>query len=78
LLETRKAILHGWPNVGDSLDTQGEVILASEVREFARRLPRVLTAREHLATALVQHLQKRTPKDPVQHDVLNRTYELTR
>jgi len=74
LLETRKVILHGWLNVADSLDLQGELILASEVRQFARHLPRVLTDREHLA----QHLMQRTPKEPVQHDVLNRTYELTR
>ena len=78
LLETRKAILHGWLNVADSLDIQGEVILASEVRQFARHLPRVLTDREHLATALVQHLQRRTPREAAQEDVQNRTHELTR
>ncbi len=62
LLETRKAVLHGWLNVADSLDLQGEDILASEERQFARHLPRVSTDREHLATALVQHLKQRTPQ----------------
>jgi len=78
LVETRKAILHGWLNVADSLDLQGEVILASDVRQFARHLPRVLTDRERVAVAFAQHLEQRSLTEPVQQDVRNRTQELMR
>jgi hypothetical protein len=41
LLETPKVITHGWLDVADALDAQGEASLAREVRHFARHLPRV-------------------------------------
>jgi hypothetical protein len=51
LLETRKAIARSWLNVADSLDLQGQAVLAGEVRLFARYLPRVMTDRERVAFA---------------------------
>jgi hypothetical protein len=57
LLETRTAVIHGRLNIAAILDIQGEVTLAGEVRHFARHLPRVLTDREHVAAALVEHFQ---------------------
>jgi hypothetical protein len=59
LLDTRKAVLNAWLNVADSLDAQGDHILASHGRQFARHLPRVLTDGEHIAAALVAHSQQR-------------------
>ena len=56
LVETRKAITHGWLDVDDALDAQGKVSLAEEARHFARHLPRVLTDKERLAVTLVRHV----------------------
>jgi hypothetical protein len=69
-LETRKAITHGWLNVADSLDAQGETSLAGEVRHFARHLPRVLTDNESVAAALVQHFANKclTPPSEIARD----------
>lgn len=59
LFETRKAILSAWLNVADSLDIQGDHTLASDLRHFARRLPRVLRDGERIAAALVAHSPQR-------------------
>jgi hypothetical protein len=64
LLETRKVITDGWLNVADALDTQGEALLANEVRHFARHLPRVLTDKERVAVAFVQHLANTRQTSP--------------
>ena len=56
LLETCKVITDGWLNIADPLNAQGEDLLANEVRHFARHLPRVLTDKERVAVALVQHV----------------------
>lgn len=57
LLETRKAVVANWMKIAETLDGQGEVVLAGDVRYFAARLPRVLTDTERLATQFVQHLR---------------------
>jgi hypothetical protein len=56
LRETRKAITHGWLDVADALDAHGEASLAGKVRHFARHLPRVLTDKERVPAALLQHV----------------------
>lgn len=56
MLQTRKAITHGWLGLTSALDAQGEATLAGEVRNFARHLPRVLTDKERFAVALVLHV----------------------
>jgi hypothetical protein len=56
LVQTRKALLAYWATIADSLDAQGEVLLAGEVRQFAARLPLVLTDRERVAALIVRHL----------------------
>lgn len=78
LLETRKAVLHGWLSIADTLDTQGEPILAGEVRYFARHLPRVLTDSEHIASALVEHSQTQPTKEPAPEHARDRDMERTR
>jgi hypothetical protein len=57
LVQTRKALLAHWSNIADSLEVQGEVVLAGEVRQFAARLPAVLTDRERIAAELIRHLK---------------------
>jgi len=76
--ETRKAVLHAWLNIADSLDIQGEPILACDVRHFARHLPRVLTDREHVAAALVAHFQQWPAKEATPNDTRDKTREFTR
>jgi len=58
LAETRKAVVAGWMGVAATLDAQGEISLAGDVRYFAKHLPPVLTDRERLAAAFVQHMQR--------------------
>jgi hypothetical protein len=61
------AITHGWLNVANTLDAQGETSLASEVRHFARHLPRVLTDKEHVAVAILKHLANTQHAPPREH-----------
>ncbi len=56
LIETRKAVVTNWMKIADTLDRQGEVSLAGNVRYFAKHLPPVLTDIEGLAGKFVQHL----------------------
>lgn len=56
LVETRKAVVANWMKIADTLDRQGEVVLAGDVRYFAKHLPPALTDTERLATKFAQHL----------------------
>lgn len=56
LAETRKAVTANWMKVAETLDRQGEVILAGDVRYFAKHLPPALTDAEKLAAKFVEHL----------------------
>jgi hypothetical protein len=53
LVETRRAVVAGWMGVAATLDAQGEITLAGDVRYFAKHLPPVLTDRERLAATLI-------------------------
>jgi hypothetical protein len=64
LVETRKAVIANWNATADILDAQAESTLASEVRYFARHLPRVLTDRERLATQFLQFMAAKDPTEP--------------
>jgi hypothetical protein len=78
LLETRKSVVNGWLAIADGLDVQGEVVLAGDVRHFARHLPRVLTDREIVAKGLLDHLGRRLHKGPVSEVTRMRREEFTR
>lgn len=78
LLETRKSVVNGWLDIADGLEVQGEIVLAGAVRYFARRLPRVLTDREIVAKALLDHLGRRLHNGPVSGVTRMRTEEFTR
>lgn len=56
LLETRKAVVAGWIKIAATLDAQGEIVLAGDVRYFAEHLPPVLTDRERLAADFIRHV----------------------
>ena len=54
--------MHAWRNVADTLDLQGEVVLAGEVRSFARHLPIAQTDNEELAERVARFLGVNAPK----------------
>ena len=56
LVETRRAVVANWMKIADTLDRQGEVSLAGDVRHFAKHLPPALTDTERLAAKFAQHL----------------------
>ncbi|MGH7226958.1 MAG: relaxase/mobilization nuclease domain-containing protein [Gemmataceae bacterium] len=56
LVETRRAVVANWMAIADTLDRQGEVVLAGDVRYFAKQLPPALTDTERLAAKFVQYL----------------------
>lgn len=76
LLATRKAIVDGWRRVAETLDAQGEIVLAGDVRYFATHLPSVLTDRERLAMDIVAHDKARRPTEEPQ--VRQRSLDLER
>jgi MobA/VirD2-like, nuclease domain len=63
LVETRMALIGAWSKIADTLDLQGEVQLATDVRHFARRLPTVRTDAQSIADRFAQHLRSRTAKN---------------
>jgi hypothetical protein len=69
LLETRKSVVSAWIRAAEVLDAQGEVILAGEVRYFAKHLPPVLTDRQHLAAQFLRFKEQQRrvkPESPAQ------------
>lgn len=59
LEETRERVVAGWMNVPGTLDAQGELSLAGDVRGFASKLLPVLTDRERLAARFVRYVNDR-------------------
>jgi hypothetical protein len=55
LVQTRKTLVGQWMTAADIWDRQGELTLLREVRNFARRLPQVLTDRERLTVDYIRH-----------------------
>jgi len=78
LVETRKAVLAGWEGVAKALDDQGEIVLAGDVRYFAKRLPPVLTDRERLAVELIERTRRAAGKSPREDRMRDRERERTR
>jgi len=78
LLETRQAVVASWMRIASTLDAQGEIILAGDVRYFASHLPRVLTDRERLAEEWVRFLKQHRAKTRRDDRVRERTLEMTR
>lgn len=66
LLEGRKAVIAGWMSIAAKLDAQGEIILAGDVRWFAKNLPPALTDRERLAMDFLRHVNRRTKERPAE------------
>jgi Relaxase/Mobilisation nuclease domain len=79
LAETRKAVVAGWKALADALNAQGEIVLASEVRTFATRLPPVLTDRERLAAEFIRHIKaERSARVRADERIRGRADERTR
>jgi hypothetical protein len=55
LIETRKELVGHWIRIAETLDAQGEIELAGDVRYFAHNLPSMLTHKERLATQFTEH-----------------------
>jgi hypothetical protein len=55
LVETRKAIEHGWCATGDILAALGHRVLASQVQRFAGEMPAPWTDREQMAREIQRH-----------------------
>jgi hypothetical protein len=62
-LATRDALLGHWERVADTLDLQGEIELAGDVRVFAQRLPAVITDKERIAAQLLRHVKGNLVRD---------------
>ena len=78
LHETRMAVVTGWMGIADTLDTQGEIVLAGDVRYFASHLPPVLTDRERLAHEFIQHLKATSAHSRGEDPVRDRDAERSR
>jgi len=76
LQETRSAVMAGWMRIAETLEKQGEIILAGDVRYFAKHLAPVLTDRERLAQEFIRHL--RTTSATARGEDLTRNRELER
>lgn len=79
LAETRKAVVTAWMNVAATLDAQEEIILAGDVRWFAKNLPLVVTDRERLATDFIRYAKaQRSARERGEDVVRNRAPERSR
>lgn len=79
LAETRKAIIAGWEGVAATLDAQGKIELAGDVRYFAKHLPPVRTDRERLAEDFIRHVEAaRTSKREREDKERDRAIERSR
>lgn len=63
LVETRKVLLAQWEQVARTLDAQGEIVLAGDVRYYAKNLPPVLTDRERIASDFISFLKEERDKE---------------
>ena len=79
LIETRKSLVSAWMKAAEVLDSQGEIILAGDVRYFASHLPPVLTDRQQLAKQFIGFIER---ERGIERDALGRgkpkDYDLTR
>jgi hypothetical protein len=78
LHETRRALVTGWMGVADTLDTQGEIVLAGDVRYFAKHLPPVLTDRERLAQDFIRYVMATSARARTEELDRNREAERSR
>jgi hypothetical protein len=79
LVQTLKTLVEQWMAAAAILDKQGEITLAREVRNFGKRLPKVLTDRERLTVDYVRHKQERAKTSSQRNTRVRETdLELTR
>jgi hypothetical protein len=78
LHERRRAVVTGWMRIADTLDTQGEIVLAGDVRYFAKHLPAVLTDRERLAQNVIRYAKATSARARTKELERNREAERSR
>ena len=79
IAKTRQGVVAGWLGAAALLDRQGETGLASEVRQFVKNLPPVLTDRERIAVELIHYVRAQRPvRTQDDRPVHERTPERTR
>ena len=78
LHETRRTVVTGWMGIAAALDAQGEIVLAGDVRYFAKHLPPVLTDRERLAQGLIRHVEVTSARARGEDPERNRDAERSR
>lgn len=71
LIQTRAALSAVWQQIAETLDRQGEPMLAGDVRHFARHLPPVRTDNERLVLALAQRVRAKQPETAAQETKQN-------
>lgn len=73
------ALLLSTDKVAAALDAQGEIVLAGDLRYFAKHLPPVLTGRERLAAEFIRFVTtERSARTRGGDQVGDRTIERTR
>jgi hypothetical protein len=78
LLKTRESLVSTWMNAADVLDAQGEIILAGDVRYFAKHLAPVLSDRQKLAAQFVGIVKKQRETQRDAPGRVPKDYELAR
>ena len=68
LLSTSESVGVYWRRIAELLDAQGEIELAGDVRYFARRLPAMLSDKEHLPAGSVPHVETNGSLEDRTHD----------
>lgn len=58
LLQTRKAVTHGWHALSEVLYSEGQRELAADVRQFVDAMPLPRTEKERIAVALLQRVHQ--------------------
>jgi len=76
LIETRKAVEHGWAALGQILAGDGRLELAERVRRFAENLPPPLTEREQVAVEILKQLREQ--RMPLQGSARAEDWDLVR
>src|SRR5690606_1310720 len=61
LLRTRRDVERGWASVSDLLKLDGDLDLASRVRQFVNEMPRAYVDREWIAVDILRRLRSSTP-----------------
>lgn len=63
-MRTRRDVERGWTSISELLKLDGDVDLASKVRQFVNEMPPAYVDREWMAAGIVRRLRSSTPDRP--------------